>query len=219
MRPVNEIIIHCTDTRPDWMEGQPTAAKVAEVRRWHTDPVPKGRGWKDIGYHYLIDRDGTVAKGRPLEQVGAHVQGHNTGTIGISLMGGHGGGADDKFEGHFTPEQDAALRALLGELKTKFAIEKVTGHNDYAPKACPTFRVARWLKPASAPKERTNASQSTTVRASAVQIMSGAGAGVAAVGALDGTAQIVALTFVGIVVLAGAWIMRERLRKWANGVR
>ena len=62
MRPISEIIIHCTDTRPDWMEGKTTSAKVAEIRRWHTDPQPKGRGWKDIGYHFLIDRDGRVAQ-------------------------------------------------------------------------------------------------------------------------------------------------------------
>lgn len=66
---------------------------------------------------------------------------------------------------------------------------------------------------------RTSVAQSKTVQASAVQVASGAGAGVAAVGALDGTAQIVALVFVGIVVLAALWIMRERIRKWAEGDR
>lgn len=73
-------------------------------------------------------------------------------------------------------------------------------------------------KPA-AKKERTSAVQSTTVQASAVQIASGAGAGVAAVGALDGTAQVVVLVLTGVVVLAALWIMRERLRKWAKGVK
>lgn len=66
---------------------------------------------------------------------------------------------------------------------------------------------------------RTSVAQSTTVQASAVQIASGAGAGVAAVGALDGTAQIVALVFAGIIVLAAVWVMRERIRKWAEGER
>jgi len=56
MRPLNEIIIHATATRADWRVGQATSDKVAEVRRWHVDE----RGWRDIGYHYLIDRDGTV---------------------------------------------------------------------------------------------------------------------------------------------------------------
>ena len=66
---------------------------------------------------------------------------------------------------------------------------------------------------------RTNVAQSTTMQASAVQVASGAGAGIAAVGALDGTAQIVALVFAGIVVLAALWVMRERIKKWSEGVR
>lgn len=84
----------------------------------------------------------------------------------------------------------------------------------------PHFELDRDFYPVgAAPKERTKPIQSTTVQASAVQIASGAGAGVAAVGALDGTAQIVALAIAGLVVLTAAWIMRERLRKWAEGVR
>lgn len=66
---------------------------------------------------------------------------------------------------------------------------------------------------------RTTVAQSTTVQASAVQIASGAGAGIAAVGALDGTAQVVALAFAGVVVLAALWIMRERIKKWSEGIR
>jgi peptidoglycan L-alanyl-D-glutamate endopeptidase CwlK len=76
-----------------------------------------------------------------------------------------------------------------------------------------------FVSKANPPVERTTPAQSSTVQASAVQIASGAGAGVAAVGALDGTAQIVALAFAGVVVLAALWIMRERLIKWAEGDR
>ena len=67
--------------------------------------------------------------------------------------------------------------------------------------------------------ERISPAQSTTVQASALQIASGAGAGIAALGSLSGTAQVVALGFAGIVVLAGLYIMRERLRKWSLGDR
>jgi hypothetical protein len=52
-----------------------------------------------------------------------------------------------------------------------------------------------------------------------VQIVSGAGAGIAAIGALDGTAQIVAMVFAGVVVVSALWIMRQRLRRWADGDR
>jgi lysozyme len=66
---------------------------------------------------------------------------------------------------------------------------------------------------------RESAAQSTTVQASAVQIVSGAGAGVAAVATLDGHAQIVALAFAGVITLAALWILRQRLRSWADGDR
>ena len=74
-----------------------------------------------------------------------------------------------------------------------------------------------WQSKAQPPKERTSATESTTVQASAVQIASGTGAGIAAIGGLSGTAQIVALVFAAVVVLAAMWIMRERLKAWADG--
>lgn len=148
MRPITEIIVHCTATAPDWWTGKSTSAKVAEIRRWHVED----RKWRDIGYHFLIDRDGTVATGRALDQVGAHVAGHNTGTIGISLFGGHGSNERDQFRRHFTPAQDAALRKLIADLRERFpAIMKVTGHNQYAAKACPGFSVPEWLARRPAP--------------------------------------------------------------------
>ena len=82
-------------------------------------------------------------------------------------------------------------------------------------------RIVSEMKEPAAPvkKPRTSATQSTTVRASATQIVAGAGTAVTAVSALTGTAQIVALAFAGVIVLSGAWIMRERLKHWAQGVR
>ena len=144
MRPINEIIVHCTATRPGWWIDRSTSEKVAEVRRWHV----QDRGWSDIGYHYLIDRDGTVATGRPIDRIGAHVRGHNRGTIGVSLFGGHGSAEADSFSEHFTPKQDAALRKLLSDLGEKYSITKISGHNQYAAKACPGFSVVAWLKEA-----------------------------------------------------------------------
>lgn len=141
MRPLTEIIVHCTATRPDWWATRTTAQKVAEVRRWHVED----RGWKDISYHFLIDRNGHTFDGRPLDQVGAHTQGKNSGTIGIALFGGHGSSASDKFSDHFTPEQDKALQALLVKLmKTYPTIKTISGHNQYAAKACPGFNVPSW---------------------------------------------------------------------------
>ncbi len=139
--PVTEIILHCADTRPDWMAGHPLAEKVAEIRRWHVQQ----RGWRDIGYHWVIDRDGNVAPGRPENEIGAHVEGRNSGTIGICLLGGYGAKADDPFEKNFTAAQAATARRLIAEIKCRTAIQKVLGHNDYAAKACPGFRVEEWI--------------------------------------------------------------------------
>ena len=212
MRPINEIIVHCTATRPEWMAGEPTAAKVAEIDSWH-----RQRGWSQVGYHYLVDMDGTVAAGRPVEKVGAHCRGHNKGTIGVALFGGHGSSERDKFSDHYTVEQNKALRELLADLSDTYGVKKITGHNQYAAKACPGFDVPRWLARKPAAPERTRAAQSTTVQASAVQIASGAGGAVAAVGALDGAAQLIAIGGCVLVVLLALWIMRERLRAWAAG--
>jgi len=146
MRDITGIILHCTATHADWRNTSPTADKVAEVKRWHL-----ARGWSDIGYHFLIDRDGTVAKGRPITRDGAHVAGHNAGTIGVSLFGGHGSSETDQFADNFTPAQDAALRALLADLRLTYGAVPVTGHNEYAAKACPGFRVKDWLAQAPEP--------------------------------------------------------------------
>ena len=81
------------------------------------------------------------------------------------------------------------------------------------------YPVEEWTTGDKPPAPRTSAAQSSTVQASAVQIVSGAGAGIAAVGALDGHAQIVALAFAGVIVLAALWIMRQRLISWADGDR
>jgi N-acetyl-anhydromuramyl-L-alanine amidase AmpD len=135
---VTEIILHCADTRPGWMVGRPISEKVAEIRRWHVEQ----RGWRDIGYHWLIDRDGAVAPGRRETEIGAHVESHNRGTLGICLLGGFGASADDPFDKNFTAAQAASVRRLISEIKGRTAIGRVSGHNDYAVKACPGFQVA-----------------------------------------------------------------------------
>lgn len=147
MRALNEIIVHCSATRADWMQGQSIGAKVAEIKRWHTAKPPVGRGWNDIGYHFLIDRDGTVAAGRPLGTIGAHVQGHNTGTIGICLLGGHGSSKNDDPRDNFTDLQLTSLRGRIKLLMEQYpTITKISGHNQYAAKACPGFHVPTWWK-------------------------------------------------------------------------
>lgn len=141
MRPLEGIIVHCPATRPVWMASRPLSTKIAEIRRWHMND----RGWSDIGYHRLIDRDGVRGNGRPIERVGSHVMGHNTGTIGVCLIGGFDSSADDEFLQNFTIQQSNALKQEISDLRKAYGPLWVKGHNDFAQKACPGFRVAKWL--------------------------------------------------------------------------
>ena len=142
MRTINEIIIHCTATRPGWMADSHVEDIVAEITRWHVED----RGWSDCGYSHIISRKGEVGAARPEHRVGAHCRGRNKHSLGISLCGGRAGAADDNFEDNFTAEQEAALRDLIADLKQKYpTITKVSGHSEFSSKACPCFDVTGWL--------------------------------------------------------------------------
>ncbi len=134
-RKINEIILHCSATP----EGKDYS--VATIRKWHV----QGNGWKDIGYHYVIYRDGTIHLGRPIEQVGAHTSGHNAHSIGICYIGGCA--ADGKTPRDTrTAEQKEAMYTLCKVLCDTLGIKKISGHREYAAKACPSFDVQEWRK-------------------------------------------------------------------------
>jgi len=128
MRKINKIIVHCSATR----EGQ--NVDVDTIRRWHVIE----RGWSDIGYHFVITLNGEVKEGRPLERSGAHCKGYNKSSIGICYVGGCDNGMNPKDTR--TEKQKEAIINLIKDLKVKYTkINKVTGHNVYASKACPCF--------------------------------------------------------------------------------
>lgn len=129
MRKIKEIIVHCSATP----EGRDYT--VADIDRWH-----KQRGWKGIGYHYVVYRDGSVRKGRDVTETGAHCEGHNANSIGICYIGGCA--ADGKTpKDTRTPAQRAALRDLIELLKTEYTSATIHGHREFAAKACPCFDV------------------------------------------------------------------------------
>lgn len=129
MRPLDKIILHCSATR----EGQHIS--VETIRQWHLK-----RGWKDIGYHYVIYIDGSVHKGRPIEQVGAHTSGQNTGSIGICYVGGVE--KDGKTPKDTLNElQETAMVNLIKALREEYGDMTLHGHNEFAAKACPSFKV------------------------------------------------------------------------------
>lgn len=126
MRRIDEIIVHCSATKPKVDIG------AKEIKQWHMID----NGWGDIGYHYVIRLDGKIEKGRPEYRQGAHCYGHNKHSIGVCYVGGldqNGVPADTR-----TPEQKGALCRLLKELCAKYRC-KIHGHNEYSNKKCPCF--------------------------------------------------------------------------------
>lgn len=141
--PVTAIFIHCTATPWDWRKGDSSEQRVEAIRQMHI----RERGWRDIGYHWLIDRDGTILPGRKETEIGAHVAGHNTGSLGISLFGGITSKPRDPFLKNFTARQEVALLDLLADIRGRTKITAIRGHNQVdAGKACPGFWVPDWLK-------------------------------------------------------------------------
>ena len=127
MRNIDKIIIHCSATP----EGKDFT--VSQIKQWHLQ-----RGFSDIGYHYIIYRDGTINKGRNEDQQGAHCQGHNKTSIGICYVGGV------KTDGKTpkdtrTSQQKQSLLSLIKELKLRYPNAKVYPHYKFANKACPCF--------------------------------------------------------------------------------
>lgn len=129
MRKIKEIIVHCTATK----EGKNYT--VSQIRRWHLQ-----RGFSDIGYHFVIYLDGTIVRGRPVEQIGAHCLKHNRHSIGVCYVGGldsTGRFAKDTR----TEAQKQSLTALLSLLHVKYPQASIHGHREFANKSCPCFDV------------------------------------------------------------------------------
>jgi len=138
MREIRKIIVHCAATR----EGQEISA--ATIDKWH-----KARGWKGIGYHFVIALDGTMEYGRPVTEVGAHCKGFNKSSIGICYIGGV---EKEKVNGKYpakdtrTKEQKCSLYHLLLVLKRLHPNAIIHGHRDFANKACPSFDATQEYK-------------------------------------------------------------------------
>lgn len=131
---VKYLVVHCSATPPKMRVDRDM------IDRWHRE-----RGWLGIGYHFVITRDGVVQKGRELDAVGAHVEGHNHESIGICLAGGVDTSLPAKPEANFTGDQYHALAMLLSTLLQQFPKAQIVGHRDLNPnKACPSFDAGKW---------------------------------------------------------------------------
>jgi N-acetylmuramoyl-L-alanine amidase len=127
------IVLHCTATP----EGREEHAK-------DIDKMHRVRGFVTIGYHYIVCLDGTIEAGRPEDVIGAHVEGHNSNSIGISYVGGVD--AQLKAKDTRTDPQKAATVALISDILTRHPNAKVLGHRDFpaVKKDCPCFNAIPW---------------------------------------------------------------------------
>lgn len=163
-RTINLIVIHCAATpNGDALfrgkAGQPGFKTPIQV----LDDMHRQRGFKrsaafrerqnpdltSLGYHFVIYTNGVSVTGRHLDEIGAHVTGHNANSIGICLIGTDA----------FTPAQWATLAALVEYLQKSYPQARVVGHRDLSPdrdgdgvvercewlKICPGFDVKSWL--------------------------------------------------------------------------
>lgn len=151
-RAIDLIVLHCSATPQGqhvsvydidaWHQKRGFHRDAAAVRRFNPTLFA-------IGYHYLIDIPGNLYTGRSLDEIGAHVEGHNAHSIGICMVG----------MDRFAPPQWDALRGLVTSLQSAWPTARICGHRDLSPdlngdgkitshewlKTCPTFDVATWL--------------------------------------------------------------------------
>jgi hypothetical protein len=119
-RAINKIIIHHTASSQD--------TTVEQIRDWHVN----GNGWSDIGYHFIILKDGTVANGRHINKTGSHCKGQNAGSIGICVTGNTNN----------EPPTKPQVESLYGKLKMlceEYHLDRhnVYGHRDFSTSECP----------------------------------------------------------------------------------
>ena len=130
-------IVHCSATPA----GKDYSAE--DIRKWHVQE----NGWQDIGYNYVIRRDGTLELGRDLNadlhdvmrETGAHTKGYNKTGIGVCLIGGV-----DKYlrpVANYTAQQYTTLLSLGLYVQAFYPDIEFLGHNDLSPKSCPCFDV------------------------------------------------------------------------------
>lgn len=127
------IVVHCSATEPGLSIG------AREIREWHKD-----LGWSDIGYHFVIRRNGTLEMGRAIEAQGAHVRGHNHNSVGVCLVGGVD--EEGESEANYTKSQLTMLMLVIDGLKARYPKAKLIGHCDFpgVAKDCPCFDVREW---------------------------------------------------------------------------
>lgn len=128
-RRIEFLVVHCSATRVNIPFG------VEQLMTCHLM-----RGFRGIGYHFYITKDGVLHETRSMSEIGAHALGFNLHSIGVCYEGGlneAGKPADTR-----TPQQRETLRRVLGELRGLFPQARIVGHNQLSAnihKACPCY--------------------------------------------------------------------------------
>lgn len=132
LRTISYIVIHCSATEHN------KTVSIEDLRENHLC-----RGFDDIGYHWVINIDGTIEKGRSEKFQGAHCKGYNDRSLGICYIGG----LDDDGQptNTMTFNQEKSLVNLCTKLKTQYPGIQIIGHNQVSHKACPCFDVKEWI--------------------------------------------------------------------------
>ena len=129
MRGINRITVHHEGSTPVYFaDARSTAARIEAIRRVHTGD----RGWADIGYHYIIDRSGTVWEGRDLRYQGAHVRENNEHNLGILVLGNFDKQNPSDAQ---LASLEKALRSFMGQHRV--AQSRVFTHQEIVQTACP----------------------------------------------------------------------------------
>lgn len=153
MSKLQLLCIHCTATP----EGR--AVYPDDIRRWHLSPISEGgRGWSKVGYSDMI-----MLNGMPINLVKYNDDDIvdpweiTNGAVGINKIARHvvyvgGIDKDGKPKDTRTPEQLETMKSYVRTFITKHPDAKICGHNQFAPKACPSFDVPKWLRSIGIPE-------------------------------------------------------------------
>ena len=147
-KPLQYLVIHCTATP----EGREVSSDA--IRRFHTSPPPKGKGWKQVGYTDMIHLDGKVERlvGNNEDawvdpwEITNGAKGCNRVSRHIVYVGGVDANDVKKAVDTRTPAQKEALKRYVLDFHKRFPKVKIIGHYQVANKACPSFDVPKWLK-------------------------------------------------------------------------
>jgi len=146
------LVIHCTATP----EGREVTS--GQIRHWHLDPPPAGRGWRQVGYTDLFHLNGGVER-----LVNNNEDGNvdtweiTNGAVGINSISRHvvyagGLAADAKTpKDTRTEDQKKTMLRYVQDMIRMHPDILVAGHNQFAAKACPSFNVPMWLQSVGIP--------------------------------------------------------------------